>query len=376
MISRIFFPIGQGAFYAERHNNFNIVYDCGNADLKPSMRSKNIISQNFSKNEKINILFISHLDWDHISLLETLKNKVSSIDYVILPLLHDEQKILLSNIHRTLGYSSYSIIDSPQDFFGDKVKIVHVESSENDEVNERVIDLDGDDNLDRNDNLDRKIASGTRIIIGNDNWCFIPFNVKNTERSKLLEKKLSEAGFDVEKLKTKSEYALKQILNKKEKNKLKEIYKSLDGDINENSLVVYSGPKIECKKSCSLRHFRNDFSYMEWSGFNYSELTCKVGCIYTGDSDLNKFDIKKIYEKQWNMVGTVQIPHHGSIKNFNSSFLTSEYLIFPVSFGTNNSYGHPSYKLINDIIRNGSYVISITEKLDSGYIQVLRPWCI
>nr|MBO8919207.1 MBL fold metallo-hydrolase [Proteus mirabilis] len=76
-----FFPIGQGAFYAERHNNFNIVYDCGN--WKQTKLSRKIVSQSFNKNESIKILFISHLDWDHISLLETLKNTVSSIDYVI-----------------------------------------------------------------------------------------------------------------------------------------------------------------------------------------------------------------------------------------------------------------------------------------------------
>ncbi|MEY2344343.1 hypothetical protein I3679_010310 [Proteus mirabilis] len=74
---------------------------------------------------------------------------------------------------------------------------MYVESSENDGDNDRVIDLDD------NDNLDRKIASGTKITINNNsyNWCFIPFNVENTARNELLEIELGKAGFDVEKLK-------------------------------------------------------------------------------------------------------------------------------------------------------------------------------
>lgn len=186
MISRFFYPIGQGAFYAEKHKAFNVVYDCGNADLKPRTRSKNIISQNFSKNEKINILFISHLDWDHISLIEHLKNTVESIDYVVMPLLHDEQKILLSNIHRALDYPSSAIINTPEEFFGEKVKIIRVKTSETNEVTEQVIDLGEHSDIENG----RVVASGTLVKTGIDNynWCFIPFNVENVDRSKILEK--------------------------------------------------------------------------------------------------------------------------------------------------------------------------------------------
>ena len=36
MIERVFHPIGQGAFYSERHgsHNINIVYDCGTTNPK------------------------------------------------------------------------------------------------------------------------------------------------------------------------------------------------------------------------------------------------------------------------------------------------------------------------------------------------------
>lgn len=34
MIERIFYPVGQGAFYVEKHGKRNIVYDCGSDTFK------------------------------------------------------------------------------------------------------------------------------------------------------------------------------------------------------------------------------------------------------------------------------------------------------------------------------------------------------
>ena len=101
MIKRIFHPIGQGAFYSERHTscNINIVYDCGTTNPRLLAKQK-VISQSFRKDDVIHILFISHFDKDHISLIDTLKKAVKKIERVVLPLLHDEQKIFRSNIYK------------------------------------------------------------------------------------------------------------------------------------------------------------------------------------------------------------------------------------------------------------------------------------
>ncbi|MEQ9881806.1 hypothetical protein ABRP83_06425 [Pectobacterium brasiliense] len=366
MVSRIFFPIGQGAFYAERHNTFNVVYDCGN--WKQTNISKKIVSQSFSKNESVKLLFISHFDWDHISLINTLKATVNSIDYVILPLLHNEQKILMSNIHRILGHTSLTLINDPNSFFGKSTKIIYVapsENNENNENNENIINIDDE----KKNEIKQEIASGTIVKINEKkySWCFIPFNIKNNERSKIIEDKLRNAGFDVEGLKTNPSYTLKNLTTKEDKNTLKDIYNSLQGKINENSLVVYSGP--------NKKHTNNDYftcsHHQNNNGFVHSFIYNKVGCIYTGDVDLNKVDLTKKYSKHWNFVGTVQIPHHGSEKDFNPNFLSENILFCPISFGIDNTYGHPSYKVISNILENNSCAINITEKMDSGYIQLL-----
>ena len=372
MATRTFFPVGQGAFYAEKHKEFNMVYDCG--CMGEINKSKKVVRQNFSKNESIDVLFISHLDLDHISLIKTLKDTVKTIKHVILPLLSDEQKILIGNIHRIIGINidNYDIINNPNEFFGVDTQITYVESSSDDEGNIN-------DGFVLNESLPRNIASKTPIEIVvngmNYNWCFIPYNFKNKERSSKLEDELTKAGIDVGKLKTNSTYALNNIANEKDKRVIKKIYESLDGNINENSLVVYSGPyDISGKDSIINYDLDPDELFRYHSFYNYylESTYDRVGCIFTGDANLNKFDITKIFGSYWETVGTVQIPHHGSLHNFNSDFLQSKIMCCPISFGTNNTYGHPSYNVIGEIMSKMSYVIKVTEKMDSGYVQYIN----
>ena len=123
MIQRIFHPIGQGAFYSERHDNINIVYDCGTEWKNRANKTYNkIINQNFKTNDVVDILFISHFDYDHVSKIKILKENVKEIRMVILPLLHDEEKILLTNIYRVLKFNILTLINNPQQFFGEKNK--------------------------------------------------------------------------------------------------------------------------------------------------------------------------------------------------------------------------------------------------------------
>ncbi|HAT1528280.1 TPA: hypothetical protein I8W52_003504, partial [Morganella morganii] len=159
MMTRTFFPVGQGAFYAEKHEAFNMVYDCGNR--WKTKESQRVVRQSFSKDENIEILFISHFDIDHISLIGTLKDTVKSIKHVVLPLLTDEQKILISNIHRVVDIDDYDMVNRPETYFGDNTQITYIESSNNDEANIN-------DVLVLNGNSPENIASGTPIKIENN----------------------------------------------------------------------------------------------------------------------------------------------------------------------------------------------------------------
>lgn len=214
MISRIFHPIGQGAFYSELHRGFNIVYDCGN--WKKTTLSGHVVSQSFTADDVIDILFISHFDWDHISRIDTLRDTVKKIKCVIMPLLHDDEKIFITNIHRVLGFSSSTLVNKPHKFFGEDVKIVYVEPYEKQESFE--------DDIREIDKINSSsIKSGTQISLGHSdyNWMFIPFNIENLSRSKLFENDIVSAGFDLEKLRSVPSYTIKKSKQLLKKTRLK-----------------------------------------------------------------------------------------------------------------------------------------------------------
>ena len=103
-VVRTFHPVGQGAFYSERFYDmvnpqakFNIVYDCGTS-WGTITKAKKVVDLAFDKNDTIDYLFISHLDYDHISLVNTLMESVNKkVRNIVLPLVYrDEVRIGIS----------------------------------------------------------------------------------------------------------------------------------------------------------------------------------------------------------------------------------------------------------------------------------------
>jgi len=381
MIQRIFHTIGQGAFYSERHENINIVYDCG-TEWKNRAKSifNKVVTQSFSRKEIIDILFISHFDYDHVSKIQTLKKHVKEIKRVILPLLHDNEKILLSNFYRALDINILTLINEPEKYFGDKTKIIYIRPSENNEstINDNTETQNLDDIVKPNDANKFEIESGVKLTIsGLTNWIFIPYNNNYTNNHNDLIKELKSEGFDTTKLTNEPNYTLDKIIKdvslskSKGGKKFKEIYDSLNGKVNQNSMFLYSGPIQNDKyhKHCFVGDMRRHFYNHLYYHCNHSD---KVGCIYTGDGDLNIVDIKSIFRSYWENVGTIQIPHHGDIKSFNKKVLKDHYYCCPISVGKNNSYGHPSSKVIGEILTLRSCPVLVTEELDSMYIEIIE----
>lgn len=366
-IRRTFHPVGQGAFYSERHPVFNIVYDCGN--WKNSKAAQKVVNQAFDKNNTIDILFISHFDYDHVSMIGTLRDSVNSIKHVVLPLLHDDEKILLKAFNHFHANSAQlnQLIDDPQAFFGDDARIVYVNPTEQSESpindNQESINLE---------NLSAKqINSGVKIQLnpGYD-WIFIPYNYENTTRSKMLKDELIKEKISISDLKNVG------FLTKNSK-KIKGIYEKIDGNINENSMIVYSGPLYENYHFVDAHYnclWDWHYLYRYHHYVNFHDLCHKPACIYSGDTDFNKVQIHNIFRHYWKNVGTIQVPHHGSKNSFNFSFGFHKggCFICPVSFGTNNTYGHPSGKVLEELLQCENIPIAVTEKMDSTFIEIIE----
>lgn len=381
MIIRTFHPVGQGAFYSERHNDFNIVYDCGTAwNNRGKKAIDKTIKQSFSEDEEIDILFISHFDYDHVSKIKVLKDHVKSIKKVVMPLLHEEDKILLSNIYRVLNFNIFTLINKPQEFFDSNTQIITVKSTNN---NQKPIESNSNniDELSDKESIESSTILKKTFTIDSEayEWIFIPYNYEYKKRKDELEKLLKAKGFDVDKLKKDTNYTLDEITNdvgisiKKGGKLFKQIYEEVSGNINQNSMLLYSG--LNCKNTNCKSIFPPYLRLSVLYHFIHHKVTTerqRVSCIYTGDTDLNIVKIKSIFKDYWSSVGTIQIPHHGALKSFNKDTLEDKGYLCPMSVGEKNSYGHPSSKVLGDILGQACYPMVITENLASTYVETIE----
>lgn len=361
IIRRTFHPIGQGAFYSERHTNFNIVNDCGS--LTTGKTKEKVVSQSFSKDETIDILFISHFDSDHVNLINKLKDSVRRIRYVVMPLI-DTDKECLARLCNII-YPNYpiGIIENPAEYFNES-KVIYARTSEN---FERPFENNNPISLEELDGIS-EINSGWPIVSDQiPDWVFIPANYKFQERTQLVKDAFHKAGIDFYKAQTDINYLIEHT------KEIKTIYRNVQGTINENSMVLYSGPKLHCDDYELIRQYPCYNRHCCYRCHRCHFFNDRPACVYTGDANLNKLKISQVFRSIWEHVGTIQVPHHGAINDFDFSLygITSPY-IMPVSFGTNNTYGHPSTKVMSYLLAEDCLPIQITENISTAYCQIIE----
>ena len=381
-MQRTFYPVGQGGFYSEsfkaENNNFNVVYDCGSL----SRGVDKVISNSFDKNEDIDILFISHFDSDHVNKINILKNSVGKIKTVIMPLLSEEDKNFLLLVYKWLGSkykNSLDILNNPKEFFGSKTKIIWVREvveSWDEESNQEIRDVaeieDG-----------AEIKSGENInfyLRGQKFWIYKPYNYKNKTRCKELIKKFRENNISIKYLKD-IDYISNHI------KEIRKCYKEVEGDINQNSLVLYSN-LIEYKDGIiyiDYIYMGKDLEfYPFWRDyFDFFYNRSDIGCIYTGDVHLktivNDFKNKIKRCKYYLPVNTIQVPHHGSKNGFDIDFFNDfsegwRRIISPISFGLSNPYGHPSSMVIKQLTSECHLPVYVTNDKRDLFTQVFEFW--
>lgn len=378
ILQRTFHPVGQGAFYTERHKisnrkDFTIVYDCGSFQLT---NLKNRIKSAFQKGEEIDILFISHFHVDHINGIKELKNRCK-IKRVILPLLDDKTKYILKiNNYLAKNYKDTTLIDNPKHFFDEETAIIQIEEEDQD----RPVNPDEIEDINKLNNIDKK-KSGTvfscdKSLSYNDQWLFIPFNYKQEDRFNLFNKLLKEEYPYIPLNKLDDIEVMEEY-----ETELKKIYKKINGDLNVTSMILFSGSitptPIRCWNIPIKPHPSQYYEYYscphDFKYLNY-EYRIPSGCLYTGDINLKKDEnivkeIKSRLRLQWKSIGTIQIPHHGSIHNFSEEIISKAIKCAIISFGTTNTFGHPSDKIMGDILSKNIALYLVTENIETMVIQ-------
>jgi beta-lactamase superfamily II metal-dependent hydrolase len=72
-------------------------------------------------------------------------------------------------------------------------------------------------------------------------------------------------------------------------------------------------------------------------------------------------------------IGLVQIPHHGSIENTDTAIFdlfSNHTMIFFMSYGIGNKYGHPSQYLIDMLETRCNRVVEVTQ--EKRYVEMIE----
>ena len=379
-IVRTFHPVGQGAFFSERFQiwkpkieTHNIVYDCGVCYMKEK-QAVHVVKQAFAGKDEIDYLFISHLDYDHVSLTYAILPRVKNI---VLPLVSKEELIIAMMFYVVSEESGAAML------FREIINRI-----ENDNRRNSVIFVGDLEYRSSEGGTQNVLASGTGIEPQWDyDWVLIPHNVKyHSRRQKLideLDKLIHEKEFVkeivgqglkpfktaeelIEKL-NERDFAGKVLVMPNLRKTIRRAYASIEGGTNENSLLLYSGPKR------GVTRYVIEFCMPErpWGDCWIAQ----AACLYTGDSICDMADWKKKYSAVWDHVGTIQLPHHGSVESFDvDSYPIDRQYIFPVSFGTYNTYGHPSGRVLAYLMMCDCCIQMVTEMANSRYMQRIAKW--
>lgn len=395
-MTRTFHPVGQGAFYTEKFvfrsgSKVNVVYDCGtlpSCGFKDEDMQK-VIENAFDRDERIDGVFISHFDADHVNGFPKLMQHVGqNVGHIFLPHLTDED-ILLCLVEKDFGLinlndelkcaNAYRKLLNGNGL-DELIKCLGIDDGR--EKWPRICLVGGEDARDDYDGHDLgydKVKSGedvaSRILSSNfplyksiPFWQYIPFNFDTRNRSKrkafrkVLGDYLSEKGRSVAEV-----FGSKDLLGE-----LKKRYdEDVPGTTNGNSMTLLSCAKIPWFNLHAVSCFGK-------SVLGQRRQIVRSGCLYTGDYCANG---KRRWRAFWNAyaafmgdVGCVQLPHHGSDGNYNE-MLGELDAVFVACYGRRNIFQHPGPQTMYHLGSRRRTTVQVTEANDSKYVQeVSIPW--
>lgn len=416
-----FHNVGQGLFYSGQFNiypnknsrRFNYIIDCGSCDLgnkkgysdiyrytlklEVELYKKNILEDN---GNTVDLFVISHMHSDHVNgLLELLKSNIH-INKLFLPYLEPSQRLMIYTLfiseNNTRKSEYLEFIIDPIEFlkkYDDQIdKIIFISESDNEPPTTSYIRDYNEDSIGKLDNelnkeINKQYSKATvykQCYIFLDSLIKFYFFRKNVSDLKKLDAFIKELkGIVVD-----DDY----MKSKKNHTKLRNAYKKIFGEkkFNDTSLCVWmtyaNKPSSIYEVYERSKGVTNKYEFYDINGFNsprceacyyfydsydvnLTHLSKKFGYIFPGDIDISKSDDFKFFYSHCkeiaNRINIFCVQHHGSKHNWNKELLR----LFPyskwiVSYGTENSHGHPHSIVEDDIRDNDMNIIRVNEQRD------------
>jgi len=379
-----FHNVGQGLFYTGKIGDFNFIYDCGSERRK----HLNFVVKDYVKQRlaslRVDLLILSHLHDDHVSGLNALFGNGISIDTVILPYLPPIERLMIALRNVNMPQWFYDFWADPVTFLIEKGvdRVILIGGREGRyperplrdekrfEGEEKKLDLsemfeDRDlrkEVVEKDSQLHRFLGQRKLLTMSHEGhlkamgiWIFRFFNYKAVDsKVKSFEKCVKPA--------IQNDDLIAAIRSRSQLIQLKNCYNILQGEFNGTSLVVYHAPikPDRLKITALVFNYHPNISPICLIRFPYNFNTREHGAIghfLTGDINLNKkwTEIEKHYDPYFSKVTLVLVPHHGAKKNWSKAILTkiAQPCSWIVSAGISNKYGHPSFNVIQELIRKG-----------------------
>jgi len=362
--------VGQGGLFGgeltTQGKPLRWVYDCG-SNQRDALRRE---IKTVAGGGEIDMLFLSHLDSDHVSGVDELLGQVK-VREVVLPYLNE--RILLATMARdaSSGALSGTFIEATNDlaaWFGSRgvETLTFVGGPEDDEVGDGpslpfdpsdgregectpkwtqpprpATELIADPNATRGRPdgvaMMMQVAPGAAVQLvtqtGALNWALIPYvHSPSAKQMRAFEQALEDAfGTPLD---TKVIVATAKDANVRDK--LRDCYDALWLDHNLITMTLYCGPMTPHGGYVSILPYHHHRSWPHETG----------GWMLTGDAHLDGLRRRqrflRYYQRVIPLTNVLMLPHHGSIHNHSDLVLDAmPALIVGYAAAGPNSYGHP-----------------------------------
>lgn len=361
-----------------------MVYDCGTLQSRaPGLINKRI-DEFFSKGEVIDFLVISHFHEDHMNGINRLLERCN-VKRLYLPFLSKEASRLIR----------IGVLAEKLEGWKTVLKYLDLHDQKESKIRETAIYYileKGQEETNLEQLPQNIVRSGVNLLekYYKDResfylrWYYVPYNLSNKKMYDELVEKLQKI-FKGKDLFEELENFCDNRGSKKTKDweTIKKVYKDIQGRgaaININSLLFYSGTcrrigiveeTIEIwndkdKKRENYEIVNREISpfYLRESFYDEVYPMIKPGCLYNGDYLATNHwkPLRDAFEKYWNEIGCIQIPHHGSEHGFHENFLEMHGVIYIASAGNGNSHHHPSLSVLNHFWKKRKVLYVVTEE--------------
>jgi len=417
--SRTQHAVGQGGFHTacidDGETVLRYAYDCGSTNTN---RLAECIAEFAEESDKLDLLFLSHLDTDHSNGVDKLLDFVK-VETVVLPYLSPFERLVLvaevvaSPAAMTTANSLLTMLARPVGWFRRRgvERVVFVRGPEGDATAAPPIAPDvrppseGDGHRPATPPDDGPLAVGLPPLAIKDEqrtemgvrpadkidigvmsskgipvkkaavtvWSLAPFVHPEPLRVDAFRDAVATLlGFATPPSADDPKWlsSLRRALRDRRKRRdLADLYtKHVRKDRNLSSMALYSGPS----GPTPTRTTSINIPPFSWRTPTRNG-EARVGWIGTGDAHLDqkkrRAEFERFYRPVFDTVGTMMLPHHGSRHNIKSALIQEhEDMTWIAAHGIGNSYGHPDRHLVRVASTYGTFV-PVTERRRSVFVQ-------